>query len=100
MTLASKLDPAHFPNLSPLMAAITGYVLHGRWTKPEIAEIAISEREDLVYLRTENYAGYNTILNVRDSRWNWAGLLGARGLTPEDRVQVERFVGGGVRPVS
>ena len=49
--LASKLKPSRFPGMSPFMAAIVGYVLGESFTQPEIAEIAVSEDENLVYVR-------------------------------------------------
>lgn len=51
MTFASKLNPARFPNMSPHMAAITGYVLEQTYTKLEIAEIAINEQGGPAYNR-------------------------------------------------
>jgi hypothetical protein len=37
--------------MSPFMAAIVGYVLGQSFTEPEIGEIVVSERENLVYVR-------------------------------------------------
>lgn len=93
MALASKLRPSRFPDTSPLMAAITGYVFQERYTKPGIAEIAINEREQLAYIRAENEVGYNTILSLHDLRRNWRGLLDAAGLIPEERRRAERLFG-------
>lgn len=59
MSLASKLQPARFPNMSPLMAAINGYVFQQAYTKPQIAEIAISERENTVHIRATGPAHFN-----------------------------------------
>ncbi len=39
--------------MSPLMAAIVGFVLDESFTKPEIAEISVSESEGFVYLRQQ-----------------------------------------------
>lgn len=91
MTLASKLNPAGFSEMSALMAAITGYVLEESYTEPEIAEIAVSEREQLAYIRAKNEVGYNTILSLRDLRRNWSGLLDSATLTPEEQLQAERL---------
>lgn len=91
MTLASKLNPAGFSEMSSLMAAITGYVLQEAYTNPEIAEIVVSEREQLAYIRTQNEVGYNTILSLYDLRRNWSGLLDAATLTRDERRQAERL---------
>jgi len=40
-SLAEKLHPDRFTEMSPLMAAIAGYVLGESWTDPKIAEIAV-----------------------------------------------------------
>jgi len=50
-TLKAKLNPARFPGMSPMMAAIFGYVLGESFTEPAIAEITVSEAEKLVYFR-------------------------------------------------
>jgi len=39
--LKSKLKPTRFPGMSPLMAAIVGYVLGESFTTPEISEITV-----------------------------------------------------------
>jgi hypothetical protein len=91
MTLASKLNPAQFSEMSTLMAAITGYILKEAYTEPEIAQIAVSEREQLAYIRTQHQVGYNTIVSLRDLRRNWNGLLDAAELTPDERRQAERL---------
>jgi hypothetical protein len=41
--LSNKLNPARFPGMSPLMAAICGFVLGESFTDPEIAEITVSD---------------------------------------------------------
>ncbi len=40
-TLKSKLKPTRFNGMSPLMAAIVGYVLGEAYTTPEIAEVTV-----------------------------------------------------------
>jgi hypothetical protein len=47
-TLLAKLNPSRFPGMSPFMAAIVGFVLGKSFTNPEIAEINVSENENLV----------------------------------------------------
>lgn len=52
-TLTEKLHPARFSEMSPLMAAIVGFVRGESFTEPTIAEIAISQQEGRVYIRQE-----------------------------------------------
>jgi hypothetical protein len=49
-SLKAKLRPSRFPGMSPFMAAVVGFVLREHFTTPEIAEIAVSENENLVYI--------------------------------------------------
>lgn len=50
-SLAEKLHPGRFSEISPFMAAVVAFVLDESWTKPRIEEITVSEQEDLVYIR-------------------------------------------------
>jgi hypothetical protein len=47
-TLKAKLMPTRFSEMSPLMAAIVGYVLGESFTTPEIAEITVGKSDNLV----------------------------------------------------
>ena len=67
------------------MAAIVGYVLGESFTQPEIAEIAVSESENLVYIRREGAVGFDGVESLTDLRNNWNRLLDAAGLTAEER---------------
>jgi len=71
--------------MSPFMAAITAYVLAESWTNPQIAEITVSETEDLVYVRKEGAIGFDGVHSLTDLRNNWNRLLDAAGLTDEER---------------
>ena len=84
-TLKSKLKPTRFPEMSPLMAAIVGYVLGESFTTPEISEIAVGESDNLVYIRKSGAVGFDGIQSLEDLRDNWNRLLDAAGLTPEER---------------
>lgn len=91
-TLLTKLRPTRFPGMSPFMAAIVGYVLNYSFTEPEIAEIAVSESENLVYIRQAGAAGFDGIESLDDLRRNWNRLMDSAGLTPEERSRaVELF---------
>ena len=90
--LRTKLRPSRFPGMSPFMAAVVGYVLGESFTEPQIAEIKVSEAENLVYIRQAGAVGFDGIQSLEDLRNNWNRLLDAAGLTPEERKQaVELF---------
>ena len=86
-TLRVKLKPARFDGMSPLMAAIVGYVLGESFTTPEIAEITVGESDNLVYIRKAGAIGFDGIQSLEDLRDNWNRLLDAAGLTPEERKE-------------
>jgi hypothetical protein len=65
-SLSKKLDPARFPGTSPLMAAIVGYVLGESCTEPTIAELTVSEQEDLVYIRQEGAVRFDYLMLQRN----------------------------------
>src|SRR5688572_31127886 len=91
-SLTEKLNPRRFPGMSPMMAAIVGYVLGESYTNPEIVEITVSENENLVYIRKAGAVGFDGLQSLEDMRANWNRLLDVAGLTPEERKQaVELF---------
>lgn len=73
--------------MSPFMAAIVGFVLDESFTKPNIAEVAASEAENLVYIRSEQDVGFNGMQSLEDLRNNWNRLMDAAGLTPDERAE-------------
>jgi len=76
-TLKSKLNPARFPGMSPFMAAVVGYVLGESFTEPEIAEMTVSEAENLVLSvsRTESVMTASRALKTCGTTgtgfWTW-----------------------------
>jgi hypothetical protein len=91
LSLVEKLHPNRFTEMSPFMAAIVGYVLGQSWTKPEIVEVAVSEAENLVYIRKADATGFGGLQSLEDMRNNWNRLLDAAGLTPEERSEAVRL---------
>jgi hypothetical protein len=89
--LKRRLNPGRFPGMSPLMAAIVGYVLDEPFTDPTIAELTVSEEENLVYIRPEGRAGFDGIQSLEDLRNNWNRLLDAAGLTADERKEAVRL---------
>ena len=70
-SLSKKLHPSRFPGMSPFMAAVVGYVLGESFTDPAIAEITVSETENLVYIRKSGAAGFDGLESLEDLRNNW-----------------------------
>ena len=89
--LKKKLNPSSFPEMSPLMAAIVGFVLGENFTEPQIAEITVSEQENLVYVRKVGSVGFDGLQSLEDLRTNWNRLLDVAGLTPEERKEAVRL---------
>ena len=89
--LAEKLNPARFSEMSPLMAAIVGFILDESFTKPTIAELAVSELEDLVYIRPQGAVGFEGIQSLDDLRNNWNRLMDAAQLTADERAEAVRL---------
>ena len=91
MGLNEKLNPARFPGMSPMMAAVVGYVLGESFTQPQIAEITVSERENLAYFRQSDGVGFDGLQSLEDLRGNWNRLIDVAGLTPEERSDAVRL---------
>lgn len=89
--LAHKLHPDRFSEMSPFMAAIVAYVLGEFWTTPAIAEIKVSEAEDLVYVRKADSFGFDGLQSLTDLRNNWNRLLDAADLTEAERAEAVRL---------
>jgi hypothetical protein len=90
-SLKAKLRPSRFPGMSPMMAAIVGYVLGESYTDPEIAEIMVSENENLVYIRKAGGVGFDGLQSLEDMRNNWNRLVDVAGLTPDERKEAVRL---------
>jgi hypothetical protein len=90
-TLKTKLRPERFPGMPPFMAAIVGYVLGESFTSPGIAELTVSEAENLVYVRKEGGVGFDGIQSLEDLRNNFNRLIDVAGLTPEERQEAVRL---------
>jgi hypothetical protein len=98
-SLKTKLNPRRFPGMSPFMAAICGFVMGESFTDPEIAEISVSEAENLVYIRKVGGVGFDGLESLEDMRQNWNRLLDAAGLTPDERREAVRLFNARVEKV-
>jgi hypothetical protein len=79
--------------MSPMMAAVVGFVVGEHYTNPEIAEINVSESENIVYIRKAGAVGFDGLQSLEDMRNNWNRLLDVAGLTTDERKEaVELFV--------
>ena len=74
------------------MAAIVAYVLGESWTDPAIAEVTVSETEDLVYVRKVGSPGFDGLQSLTDLRNNWNRLLDAADLSSDERWRSELSV--------
>jgi hypothetical protein len=85
--LNEKLHPSRFSEMSPFMAAIVAFVPGESWTNPAIAEITVSESEDLVYIRKAGSVGFEGVQSLTDLRNNFNRLLDAADLTSLERQE-------------
>src|SRR5512143_480605 len=89
MTLAEKLHPARFTQMSARMAAVVACILGRIWTSPAIAELVVTSDGHLL-ARNEGDCGCNAYLGtIADLESNWERLLDAAGLTPAERQEAE-----------
>ena len=98
-SLKQKLHPDRFTEMSPFMAAITAYVLGESWSDPKIAEIVVSEQEDLAYIRKVGGIGFDGVHSLTDLRNNWNRLLDAAGLTEDERHEAVKVFCSKVAPI-
>jgi hypothetical protein len=82
MTLADKLRPDRFTEMSGRMAAIVGYILAEPWTEPPIT--ALSVTSDGFVTTASDFLG-----EAADLDRNLLDLLIAAELTPEERAEFE-----------
>lgn len=79
-TLAERLDPARFPNISPQMAAMLGFLFARAYTAPALAELVVTP-DGHVLGRVEGDSGPLAYLAAAaDLRANLRRLTMAAGL--------------------
>ena len=83
MSLADKLCPDRFSEMSGKMAAILGYILDEAWTEPAI--VALSVTSDGFVTTDAEFLG-----EAADLDRNLLNLLVAAGLTNDERADFER----------
>ena len=91
VTLAAKLHPRGFTEMSGKMAAIVAYVLAEHWTKPELVEMHVTS-DGFVTARRAGDVGCNEwIGSAQDLERNVSTLLNVADLTPEERQKWEEL---------
>ena len=83
-TLAEKLHPTRFTEMSGKMAAIVSFVLDESWTEPRIT--ALSVTSDGFVTTDAEFLG-----EAADLDRNLLNLLVAAGLNQEERAEFERL---------
>lgn len=86
-TSSESSTPAGSPICRRSWRQSSGSVVGESYTNPDIAEISVSEAENLVYIRQAGAAGFDGIQSLEDLRNNWNRLMDAAGLTPEEREE-------------
>jgi hypothetical protein len=95
--IGDKLHPKRFPGMSGRMAAVVGYILGRRWTRPRIAELVITS-DGWVLARNAGRVGFDTMVGTAaDLERNWGNLLSAAGLTGEERREAGELYRQAVR---
>ena len=86
-SLAAKLHPSRFPNMSGKMVAILSYLLDQEWTSPKITSMSITS-DHMVLSMEDGDIGFNTIIGSEsDLTRNFTTLLEYPGvnLTPQEK---------------
>ncbi len=84
MTLADKLRPTRFTEMSGKMAAIVAFILGESWTDPEIVALAVTS-DGFVTTESEFFG------EASDLDRNPLNLLVAADLTTNERAEFERL---------
>ena len=88
-TLVEALHPGRFPGMSGRMAAVVGYILDGRWTRPRIAELVVTS-DGWALARNAGHLGFDTIVGTAaDLERNWENLLRVAGLSSEEQQEAD-----------
>jgi hypothetical protein len=82
MTLAEKLHPSRFSEMSGKMAAIIGYVLGESWTEPAISGLSVTSDG---FVTTES----DFLGEAADLDRNILNLLAAAELSDDERSEFE-----------
>jgi len=84
-SLVRKLRPELWPNLSPRLRTIVGFVLGQEWTAPVLSSLAITADGQVV----AGEEGYIGVVSDLDRNLNW--MLAVADLTAEERALFDRL---------
>jgi len=74
-TLAAKLHPSRFPNMSAKMAALVGLMVGEQFTTPHLIEATVTV-DGMVLARRHDDLGFNEFIgSVEDLRRNFVNLI-------------------------
>jgi hypothetical protein len=87
ISLQQKLHPQRCPGMSPLMAALVGFIIGASFVTPSISEIAITS-DGSVFAATDD--GANLLIGTYEDLFrNWLALLTDAGLTTGERNEAD-----------
>lgn len=90
-TLKAKLKPSRFPNMSPRMASIVGYILGESWVTPQVSGLMVTS-DKFVLASMKGDCGYNHFLGAEsDLQSNWLRFLECAGLGPDERTTADKL---------
>src|SRR5581483_6897701 len=89
-SLHRKLNPARFPRMAPVMAAVVGYIIGApQFATPAIARVVVTA-DGFVMIGTEDEVDAKEILSTYTTLLrNWQRLITAAGLTLAEHAAVE-----------
>lgn len=87
--LQQKLNPRHFPQMSPVMGALVGYLVDAEYFEPSISEMTVTT-DGFVLARVGHEPTFGHYIGPYDDVVrNWVALLSMAGLTPEERAYAD-----------
>src|SRR5689334_24709470 len=88
-SLESKLNPSRFPNMSPQMAAIVGFIIGSQFASPAITELVVTS-DGFVLIGVEGQVGANEFLGSYAALLrNWLNVLSCARLTMDEYFAVQ-----------
>ena len=86
--VAQKLHPARFPNMSPRMAAIVGYLMGKEYTTPTISGLCVTS-DGYCLAQHAGDIGFNDFIGeYSEVERNWRNLVGITevGLSEQEEI--------------
>lgn len=86
--LVRKLNPSRFPGLSPLLAALIGFVLGAEFLPPRIVAVEITASGTVLAQVDGDAVERHVLGRYSDVLRSWLRLISRAGLTPREFVEV------------